>query len=191
MAKVARTFRIDSIVGLLSSTLGREQSQELVTKAAARLDITADQLELEQALRVIDLLGAEDGIVGVSARFARARLVHREATQGHMGLSSRPPLRPSTRTALPPVAAEPPLASPGAAQSTTWSVPDVVRLLAASLGRERAEEVIEAAIGVLSFAPPLKLAQVAAVLEHLSRQGDMVGVVARFASSRLGLSRAH
>ena len=188
MAKAARTFRIGSIVGLLSPALGREQSQELVTKAASRLDITADELELEQALRVIDALGEEKGIVGVSARFARARLVHRDATQ-RSGMSSRPPVRPSTAMDLRAVVAEAPPASLAPAPSKTWSVHDVVRLLAASLGKERAEEVVGAAISRLSFVPPLQQAQVTAVLEYLSRQSDVVGVVARFAGSRLALLR--
>jgi len=188
MAKAARTFRIGSIVGLLSPVLGREQSQELVTKAAARLDITADPLELEQALRVIDVLGEEAGIVGVSARFARARLVHRDATQ-RPSVSSRPPLGHSAAKDLLPIAEESPPPSLGPARCKAWSVPDVVRLLAASLGKERAEEVVKTAIGELGFTAPLQQAQVSAVLEHLSKHGDVVGVVARFAGSRLALLR--
>lgn len=186
MAKAVRNVSIGSIVGLLSPALSREQSQELVTRAAAGLNITANQLELEQALRVIDVLGEAEGLVGVSARFARARLVHRDAIQ-RPSVSSRPPVQHSKAMILRPLAEESPPASLEPARSKAWSTPDVARLLATSLGRERAEELVEAALAALGFAAPLQQAHVSAVLEHLSKQDDVVGVVARFAGSRLAL----
>jgi len=181
MAKAGLTVRLSSIVALLSPAIGREQSQELVAKAASRFDIASEELELDQALRVVDALGEQQGIVGVSARFARARLVHRDVTRGPAKLSSRPPLRFSIAAGASP-RAEPP-------RPSGWSLADVVRLLAPSLGRERATEVVDEATAQLHLAAPFEQSQVTAVLEHLSRRGDVVGVVARFASSRLVLSQ--
>ncbi|MCU0656502.1 MAG: hypothetical protein MUF64_15010 [Polyangiaceae bacterium] len=63
------------VVGALASALGSERARELVGAACKRLSLDPAKLAREQALRVLEVLSAEPGLPGVSARFVRARLL--------------------------------------------------------------------------------------------------------------------
>jgi hypothetical protein len=184
MPPQAAALTSSSIVELLAAALGREQSEDLVSKAAARLGLTSSKLQLEEALSIVDALSEEPGIVGVSARFARARLVHRNLTHETRKSSNRSLRRVSGSPNGGGGRAE------RAAQAPAWSMTDVVFLLTASLGKERAAEVAEEAARQLQLRPPFDETGVSRLLDHLAERGDVVGVVARFAKSRLVLPKA-
>ena len=62
-----------ALVDLLAPTLGNEKSTELVEEAARQLGLTMTRLGREDALRILEVLTAAKGIVGVAARFAKSR----------------------------------------------------------------------------------------------------------------------
>lgn len=73
--------RVKDIVRMLGAAVGDVRSEEAVASVLARLEIrgTADspvkELSREQALEVLELLATEPGKLGVTARFAKARLL--------------------------------------------------------------------------------------------------------------------
>ena len=62
------------LVSQLAPALGQEKSEQLVGDALRALGFGGGELSLEQALSTLDQLGTTPGIIGVTARFARARL---------------------------------------------------------------------------------------------------------------------
>jgi hypothetical protein len=164
-----------SLVELLAPALGTEQSEELVAAAAARLRLSSTRLEVRDALAIFDALSADKGIIGVSARFARARLTHQRET-GRVRVSSVPP-GDST-------------AGNGSASATprTWPAAEVVALLAPSLGTERAAEVVNATIAQLKLSDPLQPREVVRLLDSLARSAGVVGAVSRFVKTRVMLA---
>jgi hypothetical protein len=67
------------IAALLSSALGTDKAQEVVAAAAARLGLSSDRLDKAHAIALLDHLAAEPGVVGLCARFGKARLILRFA----------------------------------------------------------------------------------------------------------------
>jgi hypothetical protein len=63
------------IVNLLAPTLGEEKSEEVVLAALTRRQLPLDTLDQKQALTLLEDLAAQHGLVGVTARFAKARLI--------------------------------------------------------------------------------------------------------------------
>ncbi|MCS6900883.1 MAG: hypothetical protein RMJ98_14950 [Myxococcales bacterium] len=63
------------LIAQLTPALGRERAVEQVTAACRRLGLAPTQLTREQAGRVLEVLSAEGGLVGVTARFMKARLL--------------------------------------------------------------------------------------------------------------------
>jgi len=70
----ARSIAID-LVPLLAPAIGVEKAREAIEGSAARLGLDAKSLTRDQALTVLDLLAKAEGIVGVVARFAKARFL--------------------------------------------------------------------------------------------------------------------
>jgi hypothetical protein len=63
------------LLPLLAPALGTEKARDAVTTTAQRLRFDPKSLSREQALTVLDELAQSDGIVGVVARFAKARFL--------------------------------------------------------------------------------------------------------------------
>jgi hypothetical protein len=57
--------------------LGHEHGGEVLAEAAVRLGLQPEQVEFAQALELLDELAGSEGLVGVVARFAKARLLLR------------------------------------------------------------------------------------------------------------------
>ena len=66
---------VHRLVELLAPSVGQEKSEEAVRDAMSRLGFQGDELDAKQSLRVLELLATSGGIVGVTARFAKARLL--------------------------------------------------------------------------------------------------------------------
>lgn len=63
------------LTALLSSALGLDRASEQVAAACKRLALDPARLTREQAIRALEALSAEAGLVGISARFTKARLL--------------------------------------------------------------------------------------------------------------------
>ena len=63
------------LLPLLAPALGTEKARDAVTTTAQRLRFDPQSLTRDQALTVLDELAQSDGIVGVVARFAKARFL--------------------------------------------------------------------------------------------------------------------
>lgn len=63
------------LVPLLAPALGTEKARDATEASATKLGIDLTQLTREQALLLLDDMAATDGMVGVVARFAKARLL--------------------------------------------------------------------------------------------------------------------
>lgn len=65
------------LLSLLAPALGAEKARDATEAAAARIGVDAHRLTPDDALRVLEVLASSDGIVGVVARFAKARFLLR------------------------------------------------------------------------------------------------------------------
>jgi hypothetical protein len=76
------SFRRDELVGFFVASLGAENAERTVARAVdqVRLD-HLNEFSSDQALRVLDTLTGEAGLVGITARLARTRIHLRLATQ--------------------------------------------------------------------------------------------------------------
>ncbi|HEY8074899.1 MAG TPA: hypothetical protein VIF62_12335 [Labilithrix sp.] len=63
------------LIPLLAPAIGVEKAREAIESGAARLGLDAKSLSQDQALAVLELLAKAEGIVGVVARFAKARFL--------------------------------------------------------------------------------------------------------------------
>jgi len=168
--------RFDHLIELLAPAIGKEKSEDLISSSARALNYATDQLNLEQAIEILTALGAHAGIVGVSARFAKTRLMipHRKQDK----------LR-SVEQSLAPLAE---MASPLRSAATTLDSGELIALLANSLGTEKSREVVGVSLSQLGFrAGTLDAQQARQVLDLMAESEGIVGVASRFAQSRLSL----
>jgi hypothetical protein len=68
-----------SIASMLESALGTDKARSVVAETAARLGVFGETCTRAQAARVFEELAAMEGLVGVSARFAKVRFLLRTA----------------------------------------------------------------------------------------------------------------
>jgi hypothetical protein len=171
-----RPVSVDQLAELIAPALGKEKSHELILSSAKSLGYPADRLSLERVLKILAMLGAEPGIVGVAARFAKTRLVtpHEAQTQAQ----SMP------RSLAPVVDARSNSVSPSA--GGTIESAELVAVLAHSIGTEKSREVILSAMSKLRISEGrLNAEQAHAVLELTAKAEGIVGVTSRFAKARL------
>jgi hypothetical protein len=62
------------LIRMLSPSLGQKMAEQLIAKAAGELGLRTDLLARSDALRIMEKLAEEKGIVGVTARFAKSRV---------------------------------------------------------------------------------------------------------------------
>lgn len=75
LRSVARSLLVGELVGLLASTVGQERAEEAVLEVVRRLGLPPRALSRDQTMLVLDDLAARAGLVGVTARFAKARAI--------------------------------------------------------------------------------------------------------------------
>jgi hypothetical protein len=69
------TIGCRAVTALLAPSLGEEASAELVREALRRLGIEGEELDVRKAMRLLEALAALPGLPGISARFAKARVI--------------------------------------------------------------------------------------------------------------------
>lgn len=145
-----------TLASALAPALGEEKAQELIAEAMRDLGVHANEVTAYEARALFDHIGRHEGVIGASARIAKARLAN---------------LRDSEK--------------PDGGKHRRMSAYEVADLLAPSVGQERARELVEAACRKIGLNPDaLGRDDVVSVLDDLALAGGVVGVVARFAKAR-------
>ena len=77
MIDVATSRRLPraKLVGMLAESLGDEKANQVVSETASRLGFGLTDYDREQALSILEAMAGEPGLVGVVARFAKARVI--------------------------------------------------------------------------------------------------------------------
>ena len=75
-----QTVTPDELRDALQSALGRERAASAIERASETLGHQGRTLTRSQALEVLAEIAEVEGLVGISARFARSRLMTRWAT---------------------------------------------------------------------------------------------------------------
>ena len=76
-ARLAATLAVHEIVAQLAVMMGQDKAESTVIAALKRLDLPRERLDREQAMRLLDDLGRQEGLVGVTVRFARGKILTR------------------------------------------------------------------------------------------------------------------
>jgi hypothetical protein len=184
-------LRARDVAELLSSTLGWEKSEELVQTIAHAAGFDPNDLTPDDAVVILDMLSRQQGLVGVTARFARSRA----DTLRRMRIRPPPPVAPQIGLPGEPTPVSGIQRTPSH-QSASWSnlapkrlpISELVTLIAPTIGQEKAAESIAFALRVKGIVEEkLTQEQALAVFEVLSQNEGLVGVTARFAKARLVL----
>jgi hypothetical protein len=191
---LARTAR--EVAEDLALSLGEEKSLEIIQAAAAHLRLS-EPFRPGEVDAMLQWLARSPGLVGITARFLCSR-DHRKrrAAQTPEIETARPPpvLRASTRhakdhrapTAFVDSTQPEPNPRPRPQPETRIAVERIAELLAASLGREKAEDCIRAAMREIGIEDEeLDMGQTIAVLDWLAGVGGIVAVTARFVKARV------
>lgn len=81
LATQPRVVSEDELTTSLSGSVGQEKARDAVRSEAIRLGLLGGSFTEEEALRVLGMIADVEGILGVTARFARSRLMARWATE--------------------------------------------------------------------------------------------------------------
>ncbi len=68
-------IRLKDLARMLAPSIGEARGEEVVRDAAMKLGIEGPETSRDRALELLELLATETGVVGVTARFAKARLL--------------------------------------------------------------------------------------------------------------------
>ena len=154
---------------MLASALGYEKRVDIITGTANELQLDPGALHWDHASSILERLSSEPGIVGVAARYAGLRLHRHHSTS--------------------PELCFPPEEEVAEAVPSSGRAVDLVSPLAPALGLSRARELVVEECKRQHFEPnSLSDVQAGSVLTALSSKDGIVGVAARFAQTRLGLT---
>ena len=67
--------RVKDLVRMLAPSIGDVRGEEAVRGALARMNLEGAEISQDQALEALEMLAKEPGVVGVTARFAKARML--------------------------------------------------------------------------------------------------------------------
>ncbi len=67
--------RVKDLARMLAASIGDARGEEVVKATLARLSLTESEVTRDQALEVLEILAKEAGVIGVTARFAKARML--------------------------------------------------------------------------------------------------------------------
>ncbi len=59
---------------LMAQTMGVEKADAVVAEAMASLSLSATDVNQQEALRILEHIASQPGLVGISARFAKGRM---------------------------------------------------------------------------------------------------------------------
>ncbi len=70
-----KSIRLDELTATLARSLGDAKAEEAVQKGAAALGFAGPSVTIEQAVKLLESLVAQGGVVGTVARFAKVRFL--------------------------------------------------------------------------------------------------------------------
>jgi hypothetical protein len=70
-----RIMAVEAIVALLAPTLGEEAADSRIRTAMHQAGVQGNELSIPTTLHLLERLAAEPGLVGIAARFAKARII--------------------------------------------------------------------------------------------------------------------
>ncbi len=175
----------------MAPALGSEHSESLVQQTAGKLQLPLRALSRQQAhqlLQHLRELHGDSGLISVAARLAQSRISLKEPR-----VSVRP-LR-ATNEARVVVEIGYKVASEGerelhAPRDAAWTIERLADVLSDTLGKERSLVVIRGELDKMGAKAPLTQSQAIVVMDRLSEEKGIVGVVARFAKRRLSVAAA-
>ncbi len=68
------TYRKSQLIGLLAPSVGEEIAQRMIDRALSELGVDGTAINREQAMRVLERVAQEPGLLGIVARLAKSRL---------------------------------------------------------------------------------------------------------------------
>jgi hypothetical protein len=178
----AAVFPRDRLQVLLAETLGWEKSGDVVDRAFEELGLgSLAALTQSELVVVLDHIGDLAGLPSVAARFVRRRL---EAS------GALPPPSVSNQPALPQeddtVMSRRSITTE---DTTKIEIDDLVELLAPSLEPASSREAVVRAARALGFGTgSWTRTEGMAIMDRMSKEPGLVGVVSRLAKARLRLS---
>lgn len=63
------------LVGLLAESIGQEKASNIISESALRLGLHGENFNKEEVMKILDLVAEEPGLVGIVARFVKARAI--------------------------------------------------------------------------------------------------------------------
>jgi hypothetical protein len=149
-------IRRESLIARLAAVVGDEHAEEIFDRTALELGAAGRDLDDAQLSGVLERLCERSDVVGMTARLLRSRVP------------------------TPPAIPRPLAATPETSHAET-----LIGMLTASLGREKAESLVDDAIKRRRLARSALTGREAhAILEDLAESKGLVGTVARFAKAR-------
>jgi hypothetical protein len=179
LADSTRKLKTARLVDLFAPTLGQEKSESLVASSMRKLGVPAgEELRFDHAVQVLDQLAQTEGIVGVVARFIKARgeLDDLDEVDEPTTLLPRP-LTPSGGIFS--------LASSPDGVPGRLSAAELNGFLAPALGEAKGLEAIAAyAVQIGASSDHFTRGQALQMLELMAQAQGALGTVARFAKAR-------
>jgi hypothetical protein len=170
------------LIHAFTPTVGVEESKEVVLEVARGMGIQTDPLNQRQTLEILNRLAQREGMVGITARFVKARV-----ESGRLL-----PDAPAGQAAEVPEPGRLSLSDGWPAASEAFAEPVVIErarlvaLLARNLGAELAEESFTTAARTLRLTRDAYTEdETMAILDALAEAPGVVGTTARFAKARL------
>jgi hypothetical protein len=162
-----------AVAAMLAPTLGWERSVEVVSGAIRRLGLKDESADIEDRRTILEDLALEQGIVGVTARYALSRT----------GFGSRPDHK---TVSVPPSSGAAPESSASARLAATLGVHELVGQLATMMGPDKSETTVQAALKRLDLPRErLDREQATRLLDDLGRQEGLVGITVRFVRGKI------
>ncbi len=165
---------VRSVVARLAQTLGWDRSEEVVLATTRKLRCDENALTPEDVTAILEDLALEEGIVGVTARFALSR---RGGSHPRSPTVTPPPI-----TTIPPPSDSAPAS---AVLVATLGLHEVSAQLAPLLGADKTEAALQASMRRLGLPHRLDREQAIRLLDDLGHQDGVVGMTVRFVLGRV------
>jgi len=163
-----------TVAAKIAPMLGWERAMEVVNDAVRRLGLKDGTLSNADLKAILEDLTHEVGLVGVTARYALSRLGSPSGSRADLQAITPPSSRPSPDT------------SAAALLVATVGVHEVVAQLAALMGDDKGEAVVQAAIKRLGLPKDrFDREETTRLFDDLGRQEGHVGSTARFVCPRV------
>jgi hypothetical protein len=163
-----------AVAAKIAPMLGWERAIEVVNDAMRRLGLKDGTLTADDTTTILEDLTHEAGLVGVTARYALSRAGSPSGSRSDLQAMQPPSSRPA------------PDAGAAALLVATIGVHELLGQLAALMGEEKAEAVVQAALKRLALPRDrLDREQTTRLLDDLCRQEGHVGTTARFIRPRV------